>query len=678
MSRKSSKILWYQEVEEHDVSLIGKNNLKLAEMAQAGFTLPEGFIITSSAYFLFLHQNKLIRRITQLLETLNYEQQSSLEQVAGHVQKLIRESPLSDELTREIDSAYTKLSGVFTHVSVNIKPSVTSEDLATPALVGEIHHAAKITGETNIILEIKKAWASLFTPAGLLYRHGHNIDHFRLGLSLRVERIITAKTSGKLFTFDPLTHDKSIVCIETPEAQYHVTKKTYEIIHQQKAKHTLTEKQLRDLAHIGERLEEYAFFPQEITWAIDNAKIYLLATKPALTQNLTSTEEHSLLAEKLRLLATGKPLFPGIVTGRAMFVGSKADATQVQHGDIVIVPRVTRELLPALKKASGFLSQKSDASVEIPIARELGIPAVTGVETNITTATVITIDGKKGTIYKGVPHVQQTHAPTATKLYASLNDFSLAEDLENDECDGLILEPHTLAHGTPLALAKQIALCAKRLRPHPVLYCFADDKASLLGFHGAYQILHQQENFLQELEAIRIAHEQLHCNNVSVLLPYVRTIKELIELQHLLADKNINRDPHMKHFLQIALPANVMSLENFIEAGIDGLVIDVDTLTTLTLGIDKDDSHIANTFDPRNEAVLWAIHRTITTAHRYHIPVILAGATISLYPSVIKQSIEWGVTSIAAQPKYFSTTKQQIVTVERELITKEKTLITQQ
>src|SRR5438105_1310428 len=119
MTAQSPVILWLKNVTQDDSWNIGKRASNLGEMLRSEFLLADGFVITSTAYFHFLHDNKLIRKITQLLSTLNYDHPESLMQVSGHIKKLIMESPLSQEFIEEFDQAYRKLGNPPVFVSLS-------------------------------------------------------------------------------------------------------------------------------------------------------------------------------------------------------------------------------------------------------------------------------------------------------------------------------------------------------------------------------------------------------------------------------------------------------------------------------------------------------------------------------------------------------------------------------
>ena len=109
-------------------------------------------------------------------------------------------------------------------------------------------------------------------------------------------------------------------------------------------------------------------------------------------------------------------------------------------------------------------------------------------------------------------------------------------------------------------------------------------------------------------------------------------------------------------------------MDKFIEAGIDGVSIGSNDLTMLLLGTDRDNSEVAPEFDERNEAVLWALEKTIKTAHKHGITASICGQAPSQYPDLVEKLVKWGITSISVSPDAIDHTRELISNCEKKLI----------
>src|SRR3989344_4618621 len=99
-------IVWFEEVDKSDVAIVGGKGANLGEMMQAKFPVPYGFIVTSSAYFFFLQENRLTEKINALLKNINVEDGKELDQVSAKIRGLMEESPIPSELLHKIVDYY--------------------------------------------------------------------------------------------------------------------------------------------------------------------------------------------------------------------------------------------------------------------------------------------------------------------------------------------------------------------------------------------------------------------------------------------------------------------------------------------------------------------------------------------------------------------------------------------
>jgi len=66
MSISAHNIAWFKEIDKDDVSSVGGKGANLGEMVNAGFPVPDGFVVTAHAYYDFLRTNNLSIKIKHL------------------------------------------------------------------------------------------------------------------------------------------------------------------------------------------------------------------------------------------------------------------------------------------------------------------------------------------------------------------------------------------------------------------------------------------------------------------------------------------------------------------------------------------------------------------------------------------------------------------------------------
>ena len=85
MNAKSKFVAWFSEIDKDDVALVGGKGANLGEMTKAKFPVPNGFIITSHAYYAFIRENDFSTKIKHLLESANFDKPDSLSQASSHI-----------------------------------------------------------------------------------------------------------------------------------------------------------------------------------------------------------------------------------------------------------------------------------------------------------------------------------------------------------------------------------------------------------------------------------------------------------------------------------------------------------------------------------------------------------------------------------------------------------------
>jgi len=760
MAKNADLVVWFNEVDKEDIPLVGGKGANLGEMIRAGFPVPPGFIVTSKAYYQFIRENNLTTKIKHLLNTTNFEKPESLMQVSEHIKKLIINADFSHELKDIIFEYYEKLGGILEDALVAVRSSATAEDLPTASFAGQQETFLNVKGEANLIIKIKEAWASLFEPRAIFYRHENHFDHFKIGIAIPVQKMVESEKSGVMFTIDPVTNNKDKIVIEaiyglgeyivqgkvTPD-HYEVEKKDLSIIQKNKAyqsvllkksgtknkevkipksvgsKQKISDREIKEIAAIGKKLEKHYYFPQDIEWAIEKRKIYIVQTRPITTTGKQKTEnskknEISHLPSVFgHLLVKGDAASPGIASGPVRIIHSAKEIGKVLPGEVLVAQQTNPDFVPAMKKACAIITDKGGRTSHAAIvSRELGIPAIVGAENatkKLKTGMVVTVNAIKGEVYKGgLPATLslarragqiEERIKTATKVYVNLGEPELAAAVAKKNADGVGLlraefmmaeigiHPKKLIrdgkkHVFVEKLADGLEKFCEAFNPRPVVYRASDFKTNeyrnlvggkefepiepnpMLGYRGAFRYINDPEVFKLELEAIKFVRNKKNFKNLWLMIPFVRTVKDLISVKKIVSESGLYRSESFKIWMMVEIPSNVILLEDFIRVGIDGVSIGSNDLTMLILGTDRDNSEVSREFNEQNEAVLWALERTIKTASKYKITASICGQAASLFPELVEKLVKWGVTSVSVTPDAISKTRQIVSDAEKKVL----------
>lgn len=752
MSSSAHHIAWFSEIGKEDVPLVGGKGANLGEIVNAGFPVPNGFVITSHAYYDFIRENNLNIKIKHLLSTVNFNNSKSLEQVSLHIKKLIINAKMSDQLIKDIVLSYEKLGGAFNQALVAVRSSATAEDLANASFAGQQETYLNVKGDAVLIEKVKEGWASLFGARAIFYRHQQKFDNIKIGIALVVQKMVESDKSGIMFTIDPVTNDKSKIVIEaifglgelivqgavTPD-HYEIDKKELKILSKkasyqerslvkkgvsnkeiklskrQGEKQKLSEKEILTLAKLGKEIEKHYYFPQDLEWAIEKGKAYIVQTRSVTTTHTDNKQINTNLLES-DIILKGDPASPGIASGPAKVIFSPKEIDKVVSGDVLIAPQTNPDFVPAMKKAVAIITDSGGRTSHAAIvSRELGIPAIVGTEVatkKIKTGNIITVNGTKGEVYKGgfsVTKQNRTQSykkiETATKLYVNLAEPELAAKISQSDADGVGLlraEFMMAAIGThPKKLIKEgkqkifieklandLELFCKAFDPRPVVYRASDFKTNeyrnlvggkdyepdepnpMLGYRGAFRYIHDPEVFNLELEALKIVRNKKGYKNLWMMIPFVRTVDELVKVKKIINKAGLERSSTFKLWMMAEIPSNVILLEKFIEVGIDGISIGSNDLTMLIMGTDRDNSEVASEFNEMDQSTLWAFEHIIKTAVKHGITVSMCGQAVSTYPELVRKLVEWGVTSVSVSPDAIESTRKLISQTEKEILNK--------
>jgi pyruvate,water dikinase len=475
---------------------------------------------------------------------------------------------------------------------------------------------------------------------------------------------------------------------------------------QQKQK--ISDQQILTLARFGKKLEKHFYFPQEISWALAQDAVYILNTRQITPLYRQESENSSPLPVK------GEPGSPGIVTGQVKLIEKEKDFAMLKRGDIIVTAQADVALPNNRQTASAVITEKGNpTSAAILAAKKLGIPAVFGIKSItklLRPGSIITINGSTGEISSGGIHQTASHTTTtqpvrtATKLLITVSDHNSPEKLAALPSDGIgVLGANTLMqelgqHPKKVLrdgkqkqytdeFAKLIASYCTPFYPRPVYFNTSSatskefrtldggksfepsEENPLLGYRGAFRSLHDPHVFSMELEAISQARNMLGAANLQLIIPFIRSVSELTKVKKVITSHGLYRSASFKLWLSADVPATVILLEDYIRTGIDGVVIDHDSLTSLLLGTDQNNSEVAATFHEQHAAVLQAIRHCIKTCQKHELPTIITGQAASLYPAFIENVVDWGVTNIAVMPNALDNIRKTIYKYERRLIT---------
>jgi pyruvate,water dikinase len=209
------------EVQLSDIERVGGKNASLGEMIQnvskLGVKVPSGFAVTVDAYWAYIHHNALDEKIRKLIQGMKKDDLVSLNKTGLAIRQLIRNGEWPEGFKDEVIAKYQELSQQYEQDStdVAVRSSATAEDLPDASFAGQQETYLNVRGPKQIFNAIRNCFASLFTDRAISYRNRFGFDHFNIGLSVCIQKMVRSDlaASGVAFSLDTESGFKDVVLI---------------------------------------------------------------------------------------------------------------------------------------------------------------------------------------------------------------------------------------------------------------------------------------------------------------------------------------------------------------------------------------------------------------------------------------------------------------------------------
>jgi pyruvate,water dikinase len=320
----SPLVLWIDQPEAVGSRLLGGKFGSLAEMTAAGFAVPGGFGITTTAYRHFLESAGLADRARQVRASAVGADLATVQAISAEFAAAIEAAPLPADLEAAVRDAYAELERRTGQpdLPVAVRSSGESEDLAGASFAGQYDTFLWVRGIEQVLQRLRSCWAGMFGAAVLTYSPDSDpaavaVDQ---AICVGVQQMVQARAAGVMFTLDPVTGDRSKVVLEgcwglgegvvsggiTP-SRYVVDKVTFEVGKREVAHQEtqygfdpavaevglvpvdaelqdapcLTDEQITALAQLAKRIEKQRGAPQDIEWAVgQTGDVHVLQVRP--------------------------------------------------------------------------------------------------------------------------------------------------------------------------------------------------------------------------------------------------------------------------------------------------------------------------------------------------------------------------------------------------------------
>jgi phosphoenolpyruvate synthase/pyruvate phosphate dikinase len=316
----------FSNISKEDVGLAGGKGASLGEMIQHDIPVPNGFVILSTAFERFINETKLNVEIDSILHKVNHKEMHTVEEASEEIQALILQQEFPQDLSKIILQEFEKLQTRF----VAVRSSATAEDSNTAAWAGQLDTFLNTNKET-LLENVKKCWASLFTPRAIFYRFEKELHKTKISVAVVVQKMVESEISGIAFSVHPVTEDYNQLIIEagyglgeaivsgqiTPDSfvvekePFHILNKQInkqakqlvrkeqggnewkEIEEEEGKQQVLSNEQILELSKLIIQIEKHYGFPVDVEWALEKGNFYITQSRPitTLTQDVKKKVE---------------------------------------------------------------------------------------------------------------------------------------------------------------------------------------------------------------------------------------------------------------------------------------------------------------------------------------------------------------------------------------------------
>ncbi|MFH0701864.1 MAG: phosphoenolpyruvate synthase [Candidatus Woesearchaeota archaeon] len=743
-----SYVSWFKQLNKDSIPIAGGKGANLGEMFNIGLPIPPGFVIAAPTYKQFIERTKIKVKIEKLLEGLDVEKNTSLQATAKKIQKLISSTSIPKDMAKEFADNYAKMGDVF----VAVRSSATAEDLPGASFAGQQATFLNVKGKKEFLKAVSDCWASLFTARAIYYRVKNGFDHSKVFIAVVVQKMVNSSKSGIMFTINPSNNNPTELVIEAifglgeyivggdvnPDF-YAVEKSNLKIkkvevktkemglfrsdkgknvkkklLPEQKRQQVLSVKQIQDLANLGRRIERHYGKPQDIEWAVEDEKLYIVQSRPITTfkKDEDKVDEKKKTELLGKVLLHGEIASAGFYSGPVKIVHHPSELGKVQKGDVLVTTMTTPDMVPAMQRAGAIVTDEGGMTCHAAIvSREMGTPCVVGTEIStksLKDGQIITVDASHGLVYEGkvankisipVVAVGGSKIVTRTKIKTIMDLPELAEKAATTGADGVglvRLEIMIAAGGIHPAeyirkgreheyvrlLKTGIRKIAKAFAKKPVWVRCSDMRSDeyrnlkggdkephetdpMIGWHGIRRLLDEPRILKAEFQAIKELHDE-GWKNVGIMIPFVIRTEELIEAKKIMRSVGLEPVKQVDFGIMVETPAACWIIEDLCKEGISFVSFGTNDLTQMTLGIDRNNQRLNNRFDEMHPAVLGEVAKVIKVCKKYHVNTSICGQAGSR-PEMALFLVHQGIDSISANPDAIGKIRQVVHDTEKKL-----------
>ncbi|HEY1238785.1 MAG TPA: phosphoenolpyruvate synthase [Solirubrobacterales bacterium] len=590
------------------------------------------------------------------------------------------------------------------------------------------YRAKRGFGQADMDIAVVVQLQILSTRAGVMFTidpasgdHDRLVIEGSLGLG---ESVVSGQVSPDRYVVDKHTlhiekrevRRKELVIEPLPEGGT----RTRELSPEESTRPVLSDEEVTKIARLGIRDEQHYGRPQDTEWAFDVEGIaWMLQSRPVTAAGGDAAAE---VAEpEGEALVRGLGAAPGAGSGPVKIIRDLSEGNDLKEGDVLVTHMTAPDWVPLMRRSSAIVTDSGGMTCHAAIvSRELGIPCVVGAAdatSKLRDGEFVTVDATHGAVYEGEVAVARQEpevdggrgshpaAPvTATQLLVNLSEPSQIERAATLDVEGVgllraeLMVIEALEGRHPRLLIEQgkseefvermgeaLTKFAEGFAPRPITYRTIDFRSNefrgleggdrfepeesnpMIGYRGALRYMREPDLFALELAAIKRVWDAGH-TNFHVMLPFVRTPRELTACRDQMREAGLLDLPEFELWVMAEVPSVYFHLERYAKLGVKGISIGSNDLTQLMLGADRDSEVLAEIFDERDPAVADYLRLLIPRAKELGLATSICGQAPSVHREYAQLLVESGIDCISVNIDAVDRARRLIAAAEQRVL----------
>jgi pyruvate,water dikinase len=439
------RVMSLAEVTRADAPLVGAKMANLGEIRnRVGLVVPDGFVVSATAFDAFLDHNDLADRIAAGIAGCGPDP-GDLAAASGALQRAVCSAALPADLLEELHGAVGSLAGrVGGPLRLAVRSSAIGED-SHASWAGQYHTVLNV-GPDELPRSLLEVFASLYGPSGLAYRRERGLAGETARMAVGCIQLVEAAAGGVMFSRDPTRPEAPHLLVEAVPGQGagaadgtvapdrfvllqgpapHVVERrlgarshmlvatpagglqAVPLAESQRDSACVSDGQLEELARIGRQLEEHFGGPQDVEWAIDRqGRVVVLQSRPlACSEAQTVTPvAPELIGQHLVLVRDGVTACPGAASGIVVRVEGEDDLDGIAVGAVLVARHSSPAYARVMPRLGAIITEVGGRTGHMAIvARELGVPTIVGAPSAacLRTGTEVTVDATHALVLAG-------------------------------------------------------------------------------------------------------------------------------------------------------------------------------------------------------------------------------------------------------------------------------------